>query len=1000
MTKYVYNFSEGNQGMKEVLGGKGAGLCEMTRIGLPVPPGFVISTDTCHEFYQNGKKYPEGLEAQVNKALEDLEKSMGKKLGDKSEPLLVSVRSGAAVSMPGMMDTILNLGLTDESLQGLIAKTKNERFSLDCYRRFIQMYSEIAMGLDHNEFEVMITEIKKIRGIKLDFEMSVDELKQLIEKYKAFYKTKTGEDFPQDARKQLWTAIGAVFGSWQNERAIIYMKINHITGLRGTAVTVQTMVFGNMGDDCATGVAFTRDPATGENKFYGEFLPNAQGEDVVAGIRTPKPITELEQFMPESYKQLIEIRHKLEDHYKDMQDIEFTIQEKKLYMLQTRAAKRTAHAAVRAAVEMVNEKLIDEKTAILRLDPAQLDQLLHKTLDPKAKKEAKAIAKGLPASPGAAVGQIVFTANEAKTWTDNGKKVVLVRKETSPEDIEGMNAAIGILTATGGMTSHAAVVARGMGKCCVSGCGALYIKEDNATECEISGIKLKEGDWITLDGTTGEIYSSQLPTVDPELSGNFGIIMEWAGKYKKLKIKTNADIPRDALVAKNFGAEGIGLCRTEHMFFDPKRILTMRKMILAEKVDERKKYLEELLPFQKEDFKGLFKIMDGLPCIIRLLDPPLHEFLPHDEAQQKHVAEEMGISVDKIKETVSELHEFNPMLGFRGCRLGVKYPEINHMQCRAIFLAALESIAEGIHPIPYIEVPLIGHVKELKLIKDIMEDALKVTGAAGKVQFKFGSMLEVPRGALTADEVAKECDFLSFGTNDLTQMTCGFSRDDVAKFIKYYLDKGIYARDPFIAIDRDGVGLLMKIAVEKSRLVNPHIELGICGEHGGEPSSVEFCHMIGLDEVSCSPYRVPIAKLSAAQAAIKEGCVKKPLVVCVTGAAGQIGYSLIPLVASGDMFGHDQPIELRLLDIEPMVRSLEGVAMELQDSAYKVLSGIKYGFDPKVMFKDLDIGLFIGGFPRKQGMERKDLIAKNCNIFKEQGLALNEVAKTTSNFLL
>ena len=875
MQKFVYNFSEGTQDMREILGGKGAGLCEMTKIGLPVPPGFVISTETCHLFYVNGKKYPEGLDAQVNKALEDLEKTMNKKLGDKDEPLLVSVRSGAAVSMPGMMDTILNLGLTDESVKGLIAKTKNERFALDCYRRFIQMYSEIAMGLDHNEFEKMIEDIKKIRGIKLDFEMNEAELKDLIEKYKQFYKSKTNEEFPQDAKKQLWTAIGAVFKSWQNERAIIYMKLNNISGLKGTAVTVQTMVFGNMGDTCATGVAFTRNPATGDNHFYGEFLPNAQGEDVVAGIRTPKPINELESILPECYKELIKVRETLENHYKDMQDLEFTIQEKKLYMLQTRSGKRTAQSAVRIAVEMVGEKLIDEKTALLRINPEQLDQLLHKTLDPAAKKNVKAIAKGLPASPGAAVGQVVFTAIDAKNWKEAGKKVILVRKETSPEDIEGMDAAVGILTATGGMTSHAAVVARGMGKCCVAGCGALYVRDEKNKDCEISGIAIKEGEWITIDGSTGEVFNSQIPTVDPELSGNFATIMEWAGKYKRLKIKTNADIPRDAEVAKKFGAEGIGLCRTEHMFFDKNRILTMRKMILADKLEDRKKYLEELLPYQKDDFKGLFKIMSGLPCIIRLLDPPLHEFLPQDDKQQKEVAEKMGISVDKIKETVANLHEFNPMLGFRGCRLGVKYPEINHMQCRAIFLAALESIAEGFKPIPYIEVPLIGHIKELRLIKDIMEDALKVTGAAGKVDFKFGSMIEVPRGALTTDELAKECDFLSFGTNDLTQMTCGFSRDDVSKFIKYYLEKGIYARDPFVAIDQVGVGLLMKISVEKSRGIKKHIELGICGEHGGEPDSVEFCHRIGLDDVSCSPYRVPIAKLAAAQAAIKEELAKK-----------------------------------------------------------------------------------------------------------------------------
>jgi len=869
MSKLVYNFAEGSQSMKELLGGKGCGLCEMTKIGLPVPPGFVITTEVCHAYYTNGMKYPEGLEAEFKKYMTELEGKMKKKLGDKHEPLLVSVRSGAAVSMPGMMDTILNLGLTDESVKGLIEKTKNERFALDCYRRFIQMFSEIAMGVDHNEFEHVITKVKEKRGIKLDFELNTDELKDIIAQYKIIYKAKTTTEFPQDASKQLWLAIGSVFKSWNNDRAIIYRKLNNITGLKGTAVTVQTMVFGNMGDSCATGVAFTRNPSTGENKFYGEFLPNAQGEDVVAGIRTPKPIAELEKILPEAYKQLLGIRETLEKHYKDMQDIEFTIQEEKLFMLQTRSGKRTAPAAVRVAMEMITEGLIDEKTAVMRIDPYQLDQLLHKTLDPNGKKEAKLLGKGLPASPGAAVGQVVFAAEDAKRWKEEEKKVVLVRNETSPEDIEGMNAAIGILTATGGMTSHAAVVARGMGKCCVSGCMALVIKDEKKKECEIGGVHIKEGDWITLDGSMGEVFLGKLPTIDPELSGNFTKLMELASKYKRLKIKTNADIPRDAEVAKKFGAEGIGLCRTEHMFFDPMRILTMRKMILADNLEDRKKYLEELLPYQKEDFKGLFKIMNGLPCIIRLLDPPLHEFLPQDEKQQLEVAGKMGVSVEKIKAAVISMHEFNPMLGFRGCRLGVKYPEINHMQCRAIFMAAMECIAEGFKPKPYIEVPLVGHVRELRLIREIMDDAIKVTGAQGKVDFKFGTMIEVPRGALTADELAKESDFFSFGTNDLTQMTCGFSRDDVAKFIKYYVDKGIYPKDPFVSIDQTGVGLLMQACVEKGRKVKEHMEIGICGEHGGDPDSVEFCHRIGLDDVSCSPYRVPLAKLAAAQAAIR-----------------------------------------------------------------------------------------------------------------------------------
>jgi pyruvate,orthophosphate dikinase len=875
MKKWCYTFKEGSIKMKDVLGGKGAGLCEMTQIGLPVPPGFTITTEVCAEYYANNKKYPAGLEAQVEEYVKDLEKSMGKLLGDHKDPLLVSVRSGAAVSMPGMMDTILNLGLNDESVKGLTEKSKNKRFALDSYRRFIQMFSETAMNIEHNLFEHVLTEAKKVRGIKLDFELTEEELIDVIAKFKAIYKDKIKEDFPQDSRKQLWASITAVFGSWNNDRAIVYRRLNNIVGLKGTAVTILPMVFGNMGDTSATGVAFTRNPSTGENKFYGEFLPNAQGEDVVAGIRTPKPLEELGAILPEAYKELCKVRETLEKHFKDMQDLEFTIQEGKLYMLQCRSGKRTAQAAVRVAEEMVKEGLIDEKTAVLRVDPYQLDQLLHKTLDPKGKKDAKLLGKGLPASPGAAVGQAVFVAEEALKWQQAGKKVVLVRKETSPEDIEGMNAAMGILTATGGMTSHAAVVARGMGKCCVAGCGALYVKEDHATQCEIGGVIIKEGDVISLDGTSGEVFLGALPTVDPELSGSFSQIMEWAKKYKRLKIKANADIPRDAEVAKKFGAEGIGLCRTEHMFFEPKRIFAMRMMILSDNLEDRKKYLENLLPFQKEDFKGLFKIMNGLPCIIRLLDPPLHEFLPQEEKMQIQVAKEMGITVEKLKAAVSNLHEFNPMLGFRGCRLGVKYPEINYMQMRAIFLAALECIAEGFNPLPYIEVPIVGHIKELKLIHELMFEAMKATGAEGKVNYKFGTMIEVPRGALTADELAKESDFFSFGTNDLTQMTCGFSRDDVAKFIKYYLEKNIYAKDPFVSIDQEGVGKLMQICVEKGRKEKEHIEIGICGEHGGDPDSVAFCHKIGLDDVSCSPYRVPIALLSAAHAAIKEELLKK-----------------------------------------------------------------------------------------------------------------------------
>lgn len=870
MKRYVYGFTEGSIKMKDILGGKGAGLCEMASLGLPVPSGFIISAEVCEPFHNNGQKFPEGLEAEVSKYLSELEKRMGKTLGSETDPLLVSVRSGAAVSMPGMMDTILNLGLSDKSMMGMAAKTGNLRFALDCYRRFIQMFSEIAMGIDHNEFEHKITEIKSIRNIKLDTEMNEAELKDLIARYKELFRGVTKMEFPQDPKKQLWIAIASVFKSWQNSRAISYRKLFNITGLKGTAVTVQSMVYGNMGLNCATGVAFTRNPATGENVFYGEFLQNAQGEDVVAGIRTPLPIEELKKLIPSAFEELLKIRGVLEHHFRDMQDIEFTVQEGKLFMLQTRSGKRTAFAAVRIAVEMVSEKLIDIDTALLRIDPYQAEQLLHKMIDPKAKAKTKAIAKGLPASPGAAVGQIVLQAEEAKKWKEHGKKVVLVRKETSPEDIEGMNAAVGILTATGGMTSHAAVVARGMDKCCVAGCSDLYVESDHSKECTIKGKKFKEGDWLSLDGATGEIYDCQMPTVDPDFSGSFATILEWAKTKKRLIVKTNADTPKDTEIAKKFGAEGIGLCRTEHMFFDKARILVMRKMILSEKIEDRKKYLEDLLPFQKEDFKGLFKIMDGLPCIIRLLDPPLHEFLPQDDKLQQEVATQMGIPVLKIKETVAAMHEFNPMLGFRGCRLGVKYPEINHMQCRAIFLAALECKAAGLNPLPYIEVPLVGHVKELRLIRELADDAAKITGVNGKVDWKFGTMIEVPRGALTADELAKESDFFSFGTNDLTQMTCGFSRDDVAKFTNIYVEKGIYAKDPFVSIDQEGVGLLMKYCVEKARKVKPSIEIGICGEHGGDPDSVEFCHRIGMNDVSCSPFRVPIAIIAAAHAALKE----------------------------------------------------------------------------------------------------------------------------------
>ena len=866
--KWVYFFDEGNKSMKAVLGGKGANLAEMTSIGLPIPPGFTITTEAC-AYYSENKQFPQHMLEQVDENLAKLEKKMNLKFGDNTNPLLVSVRSGAAASMPGMMDTILNLGLNDVAVEAVAKKTNNPRFAYDSYRRFIQMFGDVVLEVEHSKFEGALEDLKHTKGVELDTDLDANDLKKLVRNYKEIVKSELGRDFPQDPKEQLKLAIIAVFKSWNNDRANSYRRLNNIIGLKGTAVNVQSMVFGNMGETSGTGVCFTRNPSTGENKFYGEYLMNAQGEDVVAGIRTPQTIDTLEKKDAKAYKQLCEIREKLEKHFKDMQDIEFTIQESRLFILQTRDGKRTATAAIRIAVEMVKEDLLTEKEALLKVNPNQLDQLLHKQLDPVAKKKAIVIAKGLPASPGAAVGRLVFSAEDAELYAkDRKEKVILCRTETSPEDIEGMNVAVGILTSRGGMTSHAAVVARGMGKCCVAGCSDAKIDEKNKT-LTINGKVFKELDWITLDGSLGEVIEGQVPTVDPEIGGNFGVFMGWADKYKKLNIKTNADIPRDAEVAKKFGAEGIGLCRTEHMFFEGDRILVMRKMILAETEQERKKYLEELLPFQKQDFKGLFKVMTGLPVIIRLLDPPLHEFLPHEDENQKIVAKEMDVDVKKIKSAVSDLHEFNPMLGFRGCRLGVKYPEINHMQARAIFLAALEAKKEGVNPIPYIEVPLVGNLKEYMLIKDIIESAAKETGVKGKIKYKIGTMIEVPRAALTADILAKEAEFMSFGTNDLTQMTCGFSRDDAGKFLGIYVDKSIYARDPLQAIDQDGVGLLMKICVEKARSVNPEIEIGICGEHGGEPTSVEFCHRIGMNDVSCSPFRVPIARLAAAQAALR-----------------------------------------------------------------------------------------------------------------------------------
>ena len=875
MSKYVYLFSEGENLKKSELGGKGIGLVEMTKLSIPVPPAFTIITDVCEYFYTHEKKYPENLHKEVEEKLIAIENKMGKKLGDSNDPLLVSCRSGAAISMPGMMDTILNIGLNYDSVKGLANKTHNERFAWDSFRRLVSMLGEIALGIKFEKFEKAMDAIKDKRKVKLDNELNVDELKELVSEYIKIFKKESGQEFPTDPKKQLWMAIDAVFGSWENDRCITYRKLNNIKGLKGTAVTVQSMVFGNMGKTSATGVAFTRDPSTGENVFYGEFLIEAQGEDVVAGIRTPLKLIEMATLMPESYKELCKIRETLEKFYRDMVDLEFTIQESVLYMLQCRVGKRSAFAAIKAALDMIDEKLIDEKEGVLRVDPQQLDQLLHKTISVTDIKEKKPIGKGLAASPGAGVGMAVFNAKVATLWSSQKKSTILIRKETSPEDIEGMNAAAGILTARGGMTSHAAVVARGMGKCCVAGSDDLDIIEEDAKECTVKGHKIREGDWITIDGSTGLIYEGKLNVVDPEISDNFTKFMNIADKYKRLVIKTNADIPRDANVAKLYGAQGIGLCRTEHMFFEKDRILKMRKMILSNKLEDREKYLEELLPFQQSDFYGLFKIMDGYPCIIRLLDPPLHEFLPQDEDKQKECAKSMGIEVEEVKHCVSNLHEFNPMLGFRGCRLGVKYPEINYMQCRAIFLAALQCKKEGLNPFPYVEIPLVATIKEYLLIKELVLKAAKATEAEGVVKYKIGSMIEVPRAALTADEFAKECEFLSFGTNDLTQMTCGLSRDDAGKFLKLYVEKGLYDIDPFVSIDQTGVGLLMQMCVEKARKVNPHIEIGICGEHGGEPRSVEFCHRIGLNDVSCSPYRVPIARLAAAHAGVKELMQKK-----------------------------------------------------------------------------------------------------------------------------
>ena len=872
--KYVYLFKEGNADMRELLGGKGANLAEMTNLGLPIPQGFTVTTEACTEYYNDGKKINEEIQEQIFAALKKLEEMQGKKFGDNNDPLLVSVRSGARASMPGMMDTILNLGLNDVAVEGFAAKTGNPRFAYDSYRRFIQMYSDVVMEVPKSFFEKIIDEVKEAKGVHYDTELTVDDLKELVKRFKEVYKNAmNGEEFPQDPTEQLMGAVKAVFRSWDNPRAIVYRRMNDIPGDWGTAVNVQAMVFGNMGETSGTGVAFTRNPSTGEKGIYGEYLINAQGEDVVAGVRTPQPITKLAEDLPECYKEFMEIANKLENHYRDMQDMEFTIQEGKLYFLQTRNGKRTAPAAIQIACDLVDEGMITKEEAVLRIEAKSLDQLLHPTFDKDSLKAGEVIGEALPASPGAAAGKVVFTAEEAKELGKGGKgeRVVLVRLETTPEDIEGMVAAQGILTVRGGMTSHAAVVARGMGTCCVSGCGDIKMNEE-AEEFELGGYTFHKGDFISLDGTTGKIYKGDIKTVEASVSGNFGRIMGWADEFRTLKVRTNADNPRDTKNAVNLGAEGIGLCRTEHMFFEEDRIPKIRKMILSETVEAREAALNELIPFQKGDFKAMYKELKGLPMTVRYLDPPLHEFLPTAEEDIIALAKDMGVTVEHLKEKCAELHEFNPMMGHRGCRLAVTYPEIARMQTRALMEAAIEVKEEdGYDIVPEIMIPLVGEKKELKFVKDIVvETAEKVKAEKGSdMEYHIGTMIEIPRAALTADEIAEEAEFFSFGTNDLTQMTFGFSRDDAGKFLDSYYKAKIYESDPFAKLDQDGVGKLVKMAAEKGRATRPNIKLGICGEHGGEPSSVEFCHKVGLNYVSCSPFRVPIARLAAAQAALK-----------------------------------------------------------------------------------------------------------------------------------
>jgi len=873
MAKYVYLFNEGNASMKNLLGGKGANLAEMTGLGLPVPRGFTVTTEACTRYYSDGKVIAKDIEDQIYEYLEKMEAIVEKQFGNPENPLLVSVRSGARASMPGMMDTILNLGLNDTVVEGLAKLTNNPRFAYDSYRRFIHMFSDVVMGIEKNKFEHILEHMKEAKGVHLDTELDANDLKELVKKYHELYIKEKGEPFPQDPRKQLLEAVKAVFRSWDNPRAIVYRRLNDIPGDWGTAVNVQEMVYGNMGDDSGTGVAFTRNPSTGEKKLYGEFLMNAQGEDVVAGIRTPQSIDQLKETNPAAYNQFVDIAAKLENHYRDMQDMEFTIERGKLFMLQTRNGKRTAQAALKIAVDLVNEGMLSKEEAIHKVDPKQLDSLLHPNFEAKSLKAAKPIAKGLPASPGAATGKVYFTAEDAVNAYESGEKlVVLVRLETSPEDIEGMHVSQGILTARGGMTSHAAVVARGMGTCCVAGCGEIKIKEEEKIFVDKDGNIYKEGDWISLDGSTGNVYAGKLPTVDPELTGDFGTFMQWADELRTLKVRTNADTPADAAQARKFGAEGIGLCRTEHMFFEGERIKAMREMIVARTEDQRRKALDKLLPMQRGDFEGLFREMKGYPVTIRYLDPPLHEFLPQEDEDIDLLAKEMGMSFDELKAIVASLHEFNPMMGHRGCRLAVSYPEIAEMQTRAVIEAAINVNREGMNVVPEIMIPLVGDIKELKFVKDIVvrtADAV-IKEAGVSLEYKVGTMIEIPRAALTADEIAQEAEFFSFGTNDLTQMTFGFSRDDAGKFLEDYYAKKIYESDPFAKLDQTGVGKLVEMAAKLGKQTRPDIKLGICGEHGGEPSSVEFCHRTGLNYVSCSPFRVPIARLAAAQAATRK----------------------------------------------------------------------------------------------------------------------------------